>query len=125
MAILLSVLFSTMAVKTYISTKVQEGSLFSTLSASDICGLFNDGHSDTHREPTGGCQGGDGWQRDRLGVWVQQIQTIQQRMNKQQGPTVQHRELYSISRMDGDEPEWKIIYERMYVCIYLCVLSHV
>ena len=33
--------------------------------------------------------------RDKLGVWDQQIQTTI--LNKQQGPTVQHRELYSIS----------------------------
>ena len=32
------------------------------------------------------------------------MQTIIDRMDKQQGPTVQHRELYLIS---CDEPEWK------------------
>ena len=32
-----------------------------------------------------------------LGVKGQQMQTITFRMDKQQGPTVQHRELYSIS----------------------------
>ena len=37
------------------------------------------------------------WGRDGLGVWDQQIQTVIQRMDKQQGPTVQYRELYSIS----------------------------
>ena len=31
--------------------------------------------------------------RDGLGVWDQQMQTIIYRMDKQQGPTVQHREL--------------------------------
>ena len=37
------------------------------------------------------------WGRDGLGVWDQQIQTIIYRMDKQQGPTAQDRELYSIS----------------------------
>ena len=32
-----------------------------------------------------------------LGVWDQQMQTNTYRMHKQQGPTVQHRELYLIS----------------------------
>ena len=31
------------------------------------------------------------------GVWGKQIQTIRYRLNKQQGPSVQHRELYSVS----------------------------
>ena len=50
-----------------------------------------------HREQTGGCQGGGGWERDGVGVWDQQMQTGICRMDKQQGPTVQHRELYLIS----------------------------
>ena len=50
-----------------------------------------------HREQIGGCQGGSGWETDGLGVWDQQMQTGIYRMDKQQGPTVQHRELYSIS----------------------------
>ena len=49
-----------------------------------------------HREQTCGCQGGGRWRRDGVGVWDQQMQTIIYRMDKQQGPTVQHRELYSI-----------------------------
>ena len=38
------------------------------------------------------------WGRDRVGVWDKQIQATTHRMDKQQGPTVQHRELliYSI-----------------------------
>ena len=40
-------------------------------------------------------EGGEG--RDGAGVWGQQMQTIIYRMDKQQGPTVAHRELYSIS----------------------------
>ena len=38
------------------------------------------------------------------GGWDQQMQTITHRMDKQQGPTVQQRELYSIS---CDKPQWK------------------
>ena len=38
-----------------------------------------------------------GVRRDDLEVWDQQMQTIMYRMDKQQGPTVEHRELYSIS----------------------------
>ena len=34
--------------------------------------------------------------RDGLGLWNQQMQTIIYRMDRQQGPIVQHRELYSI-----------------------------
>ena len=36
-------------------------------------------------------------ERDKLGVWDQQIQTTIYKIDKQQGPAVQHRELYSIS----------------------------
>ena len=52
-----------------------------------------------HREQTCGCQGREwvGWGRDGLGVWDQQMQTTIYRMDKQQGPNVQHRELYSVS----------------------------
>ena len=35
--------------------------------------------------------------KERMGVWDQQIQTITYEMDKQQGPTVQNRELYSMS----------------------------
>ena len=50
-------------------------------------------------------QGSDLWlpkgrvgrERDGLGIWGWQMQTITSRMDKQQGPNVQHRELYSIS----------------------------
>ena len=45
-------------------------------------------------EQTPGCQGG-GWERNAAGLWGQQIQTIIYRMDKQQGPTVLHREMYS------------------------------
>ena len=42
-------------------------------------------------------KGEEGWEGDGMGVWDQQMQAIIYRMEKQQGPTVQHRELYSIS----------------------------
>ena len=51
-----------------------------------------------------GLPGVGGWRRDGLGVWDQQMQTIICRMDKQQGPTVQQRELYSIS---CNKPQWK------------------
>ena len=35
--------------------------------------------------------------RDQLGVWDQQIQATIYKIDKQQGPTVMHRKLYSIS----------------------------
>ena len=50
-----------------------------------------------HREQTGGCQGGGGWGRAGVGGWGEQSEAIIYRKDKQQGPTVQHRELYSIS----------------------------
>ena len=34
---------------------------------------------------------------DKLGVWDQQIQTTVYNIEKQQDPTVQHRELYTVS----------------------------
>ena len=39
------------------------------------------------------------WGREGLGVWDEQMQTSMYRMDKQQGPIVEHRELliYSIS----------------------------
>ena len=49
-----------------------------------------------HRKQTCGYQRGGRWGgRDKLGVWDQQIHTVY-KIDKQQGPTVQHRELYSI-----------------------------
>ena len=44
------------------------------------------------------------WGKEGLGTWDQQMQTSIYGMDKQQGPTVQHREI-SIS---CDKPEWKI-----------------
>ena len=39
-------------------------------------------------------KGERGWERDKKGFWDQQIQTTTCKIDKQQGPTVQHRELY-------------------------------
>ena len=49
-----------------------------------------------YRKQTSGYQRGRRG-KDKLGVWDQQIQTTMYKIDKQQGPTVQHRELYSIS----------------------------
>ena len=49
------------------------------------------------REQTGGCQGGGGRGRDGVGGWGSQMWAFTCGMDKQQGPTVQHRELCSIS----------------------------
>ena len=51
-------------------------------------------HSQTLRTDLG-LPGGAGWERGGVGIWGQQMLTIIYRMDKQQGPTVQHRELYS------------------------------
>ena len=50
-----------------------------------------------HREQTCGCQGGGGQGEGWTGVWGWQMQIITFRMDEQQGPNVQHRELHSIS----------------------------
>ena len=52
--------------------------------------------SQGHREQTCGHQGGGGRKWDGWGVWGWQMQTIAFRMDKQCGPTVQHREVCSI-----------------------------
>ena len=38
-----------------------------------------------------------GWGRDKLGVWELRTQITIYKKDKQQDPTVQHRELHSIS----------------------------
>jgi len=48
----------------------------------------------THRQ--NGLMVAKGWGRGRVGVWSQQMQIIIQRMGEP-GPTVQQREIYSIS----------------------------
>ena len=75
----------------------------------------------THRykEQTYGFPGKSG--RDGLGVWDQQMQTIIQRMDKYQGTSVQHRELYSIS---CDKPQWNGN-EHEKVQLYICITESV
>ena len=55
-----------------------------------------------HREQTCACQGEEGREWDGLECQGQQMQTIIFRMDKQQGPTVWHRELYAISWENHD-----------------------
>ena len=50
-----------------------------------------------HIKQTCGHQRGKGVGRDKLGVWSLQIQTTIYKTDKEQGPTIWHRELYSIS----------------------------
>ena len=38
-----------------------------------------------------------GWGKDTVGSWDRQMYTLIERMNKQQSPTVQYRELHSIN----------------------------
>ena len=51
-----------------------------------------------YREQICDCQGVGGWERNGLGVWDQQMQATANKIStyKQQDPTVQHMELYSI-----------------------------
>ena len=49
-----------------------------------------------HRKQTYVSQRGKGG-RDKLGVWDEQKHTTVYKIDKQQGPTVEHRELYSAS----------------------------
>ena len=39
----------------------------------------------------------EGKEKEGRGVWDQQMQTIIHRMDEEQGPTIEHRELYSTS----------------------------
>ena len=58
-------------------------------------------HIRRHRERQCGCRGGGAWWREGLGAWEEQTQTTEYRSDKQQDPTVQHRELDSVS---SDKP---------------------
>ena len=60
-----------------------------------------------HREQTCGCQRGEGWGRDGLGVWDQQMQTIICRMDKQQCPNYIQ---YPVINHNGKEYEKECIY---------------
>ena len=44
-------------------------------------------HTHRRREQTCGCQRGEEWEKDGLGVWDQQMQTNIYEMDKQQSPT--------------------------------------
>ena len=59
------------------------------------------------------------WKREKdvLGVWGWQMQTITLRMDKQQG-LIQHRELYPVS---WDKSQWKRILKKK---IYICKMNH-
>ena len=59
------------------------------------------------RKQTYGYQKGREGRRDKLGVWDQQMQTTIYKIDKQQGPNVQSKELYSISysNYSGKESE--------------------
>lgn len=67
----------------------------------------------THREQTYGCQG----EKGRVGVWDEQMQSIMYRMDRQQGPTVEHTELYSIPY---SKPQWKRTWKAC-VCVYIYI----
>ena len=52
-----------------------------------------------HKKQISGCQGGEWQERTGWGFGDQQMQTGKYRIDKQQGPTVEHKELIdSISR---------------------------
>ena len=54
--------------------------------------------TDSQKQRTNyGCQGGEVQESNESEFGDQQMQTIIYRMDKQQGPTVQHREFYSIA----------------------------
>ena len=57
-------------------------------------------------------KGAEGWEREGLGVWVEQRQTIIHGMDEEQGPAVEHRELDSIP---CDKPQWERIRKRIYI----------
>ena len=53
--------------------------------------------------------------RDKLGDWDWNILTSIYKTDNQQGPTVEHRELYSIS---CNNLSWKRIWQRIYIYTY-------
>ena len=66
------------------------------------------------------------WGRDKLGVWDQHIQTTIYKIDKQQGPTAQCKELYSIScnkTIMGKNMK-KNIYIYIYIYIYIHIYTH-
>ena len=55
------------------------------------------GHFDRMQETSYGYQRGKWVGKDKTGVWDQQIQTTVYKIDRQQGPTIYHRELQSVS----------------------------
>ena len=49
--------------------------------------------TESQRKQICGCWGMGGVRKNGLGIWDQQMQTVIYRRDKQQGPTIQHREL--------------------------------
>ena len=67
-------------------------------------------------------KGEERWGWDGVGVWGYQMQTSIYRMDQYQGPTIEHRELYSIF---CDKPQWdRIFCVYIYVYVYICVCIH-
>ena len=58
-------------------------------------------HTRRHRKRPCGCQGGRARWREGLGAWEEQTHTTEHRSDIQQDPTVQRRELDSVS---SDKP---------------------
>ena len=69
---------------------------------------MNQRQTHRHREWTCDCQRGESWGRTALGFWGQQVhmQTTLYGIDKEQGSTVQHRELYSIPVINHNEKEY-------------------
>ena len=75
---------------------------------------------ETHRrrDQIYGCWGGQGWQNrgKRQGVWDGHVHTAIFKMDSQQGSTVEHRELCSMS-CGGLDGEWSLG-QNGYMCMY-------
>ena len=54
--------------------------------------------------------------RDKLGGWDEQIHTTVYKIDKHQGPTVRHRELYSIF---CNNLQWKRVGKRIDIYVYV------
>ena len=58
----------------------------------------------------------EGLGKEGLQAWGQQMQTSVYKMDKQQGPAVQHRQLQSISLRNHNVKEYFL--KNVYMCIY-------
>ena len=74
-----------------------------------------------HRKQTYGYQRGREWGKDKLGVWDQQIHTTIHKIDKQQGPAIQHRELISISSNLIE----KNLKKNVCVCVYIYIHTYI